>query len=207
MALVTSDLMVGGRKRPDWAGLVTISDNKPTSDDALQDSRNPRQVRGIVVPVTTAGRPSPPSPWSGYQTGKGPGTDKGHLMALELGGPDIAENIVPQSSRWQQSGGWRIIEVNVLRVAMRWMGIDGVYDPSDDIPAPASACYFAVAPGSGADAMTGEPLWYDINIAKVSIFQSPRGWSWDSRPHQIARWAQIAPNEVRFDSRDAWSDL
>jgi hypothetical protein len=32
-------------------------------------------------------------------------------MALELGGPDVSENIVPQYQQWQQSGAWRQMEV------------------------------------------------------------------------------------------------
>ncbi|MGK3983857.1 DNA/RNA non-specific endonuclease [Sorangium sp. So ce136] len=72
------------------------------------------------------GRQDAPSPNSGFEIGKKLGTDKGHLMALQLGGPDVSENIVPQPSEWQASGCWRELEKGIhdLAVAMikpvRW---------------------------------------------------------------------------------------
>src|SRR5262249_32427347 len=134
--------------------------------DAAIIPANPRTVMGIVVPVTTAGRPSAPKPFSGVLTGKAQGTDKGHMMALELGGPDISENISPQSNLWQQSGGWRAIEVVVLRFAMECMGITSTYDPTKQIPQPGRAIFFRVAP-LGADA-NGEPSHYEGVAVPVS---------------------------------------
>ncbi len=38
----------------------------------------------------------------------------GHIMALQLGGPDVSENIVPQYQQWQQSGRWRVLEKDAM---------------------------------------------------------------------------------------------
>ena len=156
--------MVGGRQRPVWAGDVVISDNEPGSSQVA--ARNPRSVHGIIVPVSTAGRGAAPKPQSGAATGASHGTDKGHMMALELGGPDISQNISPQTSKWQQSGGWRAVEVMALRTAMQWMQIDAPYDPADDIPCPPAAAYFRVSP-LGQVSATQEPEIYEGLIVKV----------------------------------------
>jgi hypothetical protein len=159
--------MVGRLTRPAWAGPVTISDNRP-GDDVIVPA-NPRTVMGIVVPVSTAGRGNAPKPFSGSPTGKAQGTDKGHMMALELGGPDISQNISPQSNLWQQSGGWRAIEVVVLRFAMECMGFTSTYDPAKAIAQPQRAIFFRVAP-LGIDS-NGEPSHYE----GVAVPVSPRG--------------------------------
>lgn len=102
----------------------------------------PRSVRGIVVTSGTADRMSPPEPASGIRVGFSPRADrlpasyrhdpstgfnwhndgspimdKGHLMAIELGGPDVAENIVPQLSDVQRHGSWRKMEQAIRTMA------------------------------------------------------------------------------------------
>jgi hypothetical protein len=86
-------------------------------------------VSGYVRPAGTKGRPSAPEPDVDLQVGikwKEVGThstrntglvdaQKGHIMALELGGPDIPENIVPQWAQWQSNGVWREAEKAVLK--------------------------------------------------------------------------------------------
>lgn len=74
--------------RPSWAKPVIISYNE-----------SPKQiisVEGIAIPCSTKRRPSPPKPFNEYPTGKKLDLDKGHIMALSNGGPDISFNIVPQ---------------------------------------------------------------------------------------------------------------
>ena len=78
-------------KRPSWAGDVSI-----TYDDSQI-----HKVSGIVVPISTKGRPEPPKPYNGYPTGTDIQLDKGHVMALCNGGPNAKLNIVPQDSKWQ----------------------------------------------------------------------------------------------------------
>jgi hypothetical protein len=68
--------------------------------------KRPVSLIGAINKKTTKGRPTPPSPICGFKTDYTP-FDKGHIFALELGGPDIAENIVPQYSLWQETGKWR----------------------------------------------------------------------------------------------------
>jgi hypothetical protein len=105
----------------------------------VQGSRIDRPVRaqGLIAPTVTTGRLSAPEPASGIRIGQLPegatpkfhlrntGTidaDKGHVFALELGGPDVPENIVPQFSLFQQSGQWRKAEVAALAKAKEQKG-------------------------------------------------------------------------------------
>ncbi|EPX61395.1 hypothetical protein D187_001178 [Cystobacter fuscus DSM 2262] len=72
----------------------------------------PVRVVGVSVPMTTGDRGRAPKPVSTLDLLNKP-LDRGHVMALEIGGPDDAENIVPQWSQWQQSGLWRYHETQV----------------------------------------------------------------------------------------------
>lgn len=120
--------------RPDWAGPVEITWESIMHATQGQIARTTR-VAGIIVPGNTTGRPAAPEPSSGfrvsmsrppataiavshYNTGR-PDLDKGHLMALELGGPDIPENIVPQWSHWQRNGSWRKLETSIRDQALQ----------------------------------------------------------------------------------------
>ncbi len=186
MGAIQSWEMVGRNFRPAWSGPVIISDNRPGNAEIRAE--NPRSVGGIIVPVTTAGRGSAPRPFSGFQTGKAYGTDKGHMMALELGGPDITENISPQSNIWQQSGGWRAIEVVALKFAMECMGIQGTYDPEKNIPQPSRAVYFRVSP-LFLNPHNGEPSHYE----GVAVQVRPVGDGNYSPIDAAQRIWQIAP--------------
>ncbi|QEH31569.1 hypothetical protein OJF2_00340 [Aquisphaera giovannonii] len=135
----------GSKTRPSWAGPVTI---KFESVQHLHHGQFYRttEVIGIIAPGATSGRPSAPEPISpqrvstakneparyrydeetgvnAYNTGS-VDQEKGHIMALELGGPDIPENIVPQWAKWQGSGEWRRMEVEIHDMAAQG-------DPSD----------------------------------------------------------------------------
>jgi hypothetical protein len=92
--------------------------------------QRPTQMSGRVEPMTTSGRPSAPEPASikvgiawkevGSTETRNTGivdAQKGHLMALELGGPDMPWNIVPQWGNWQANGEWRTAERKVLELA------------------------------------------------------------------------------------------
>ncbi len=204
MATMHATTMVGGHARPAWAGPVIIQDNQPGMMPI--SAANPRAVHGIIVPVSTKGRPSAPSPLSGFGTGKAMGTDKGHMMALELGGPDISENISPQSSRWQQSGGWRAIETNALHVAMQWMGIWSTYDPASGIPAPSVAGYFRVGPSDETDPTNGEPAYYIGSITRVVIVGPPRIYTVPAERYRQTIVFQIEPGQVWWDGRKVLED-
>jgi hypothetical protein len=171
VATIQSNFLFNSHVRPAWAGPITISDNVPSTSviDPLAH-KNARSVKGIVVPVTTKGRKGAPVAFSGQKTGWAYGTDKGHMFGLEIGGPDISENISPQSSLWQQSGGWRNIEKEALAVALQWMGLNDVYDPGN-IPQqpPAAGAFLTVAPYPEIDKATGEPLQYTGSIVRVVL--------------------------------------
>lgn len=72
----------------------------------------PRVVTGVISVQRTTGRENPPSPLSGFECAYTPFA-KGHVMALELGGPDIPANIVPQYGLWQGNGEWRTMEARL----------------------------------------------------------------------------------------------
>ena len=75
----------------------------------IDGSNRPIVFVGGVTVSDTDDRPSPPDPICGMKldyTSLG----NGHIMALQLGGPDASENIVPQYQQWQQTGRWRILE-------------------------------------------------------------------------------------------------
>jgi hypothetical protein len=119
MGSIETDAWFGGKKRPAWAGKVTI---KWETIQHLHYGAFDRvtEVIGLVAPGSTSGRPSakesicvmristaknepakyrydPSTGVNSYNTGI-IDAEKGHVMALELGGPDISENIVPQCS-------------------------------------------------------------------------------------------------------------
>ncbi|HEV2495236.1 MAG TPA: hypothetical protein VG204_19430 [Terriglobia bacterium] len=74
----------------------------------------PRAVFGRIAVITTSGRENPPQPLSGFACDRTPFA-KGHIMALELGGPDISANIVPQYGLWQGNGEWRTMETTLAK--------------------------------------------------------------------------------------------
>ena len=55
-------------RRPAWSKNVTI----------IYDETQIWSVSGIIVPISTSGRPSAPNPYNGYTTGTVAGLDKGH---------------------------------------------------------------------------------------------------------------------------------
>jgi hypothetical protein len=94
----------------------------------------PVEISGMVEPTSTKGREGAPDPLSGvqiYMGNKGQlkesipmernmgksDMERGHIMALELGGPDIPENIVPQWAKFQGADRWRKMETSVLEQA------------------------------------------------------------------------------------------
>jgi Domain of unknown function (DUF4157)/DNA/RNA non-specific endonuclease len=127
---ISTSATFGGGKRPAAYGPVTIEKEK-ISHSTLGELERPVRVSGMVFPSATKGRPSAPEPSSGIKVGikwkeVGSATtrntgmvdvQKGHIMALELGGPDISSNIVPQWANWQGNGAWRRAEKQVLAMA------------------------------------------------------------------------------------------
>lgn len=117
-----------------WTRRLKRSRGKQGWVYAKQRMFRPVLVHGIVVPTTTKGRKAAPEPASGYRVGMtkrvpkkilalsarnrgAADMDKGHIMALELGGPDVPQNICPQFSLFQQSGEWRKMEEQALALA------------------------------------------------------------------------------------------
>jgi hypothetical protein len=139
---IVTDEMFAGKTRPALYGPVTIEMEEIVRAIGPTIQRT-RSVTGIVFPGSTEDRggkvPEPASGWRvafsrkqqrrrlrkfhgaikdhPYNNGA-VDVAKGHVMALELGGPDIPENIVPQWAMWQGSGEWREMEREVKRMAL-----------------------------------------------------------------------------------------
>ncbi|MFN7999228.1 MAG: DNA/RNA non-specific endonuclease [Bryobacteraceae bacterium] len=82
----------------------------------LDGQNRPMAIVGGVTVTDTGGRENPPPPVCGLNIDGTP-LGRGHIMALQLGGPDVAENIVPQYQQWQQTGAWRQMEVQAAQNA------------------------------------------------------------------------------------------
>ena len=103
-------------RRPPWSGNVSIRYD--------YDESQILSVHGIILPISTAERPDAPNPYNGAETGTASGLDKGHVMALSNGGPDVSFNIVPQTAQWQRNGGWRKMEEVLFDHAMSKYGFN-----------------------------------------------------------------------------------
>ncbi|MGH8547792.1 MAG: DNA/RNA non-specific endonuclease [Methylococcales bacterium] len=90
----------------------------------LDTDNRPVALIGRIKVCVTSGRGAAPPPYSGFVTDYTP-FDRGHIMALELGGPDISQNIVPQYAQWQETGTWRKMET-ALAVATNNGGVFAV---------------------------------------------------------------------------------
>eukprot|EP00483_Globobulimina_turgida_P011473 UN11495 len=70
-----TNVIWGNYLRPGWAGDVTITYSPWSGNIPGQIWK----VQGIVVPLSTSGRPAAPDPYNGYPTGTAYGLDKGHV--------------------------------------------------------------------------------------------------------------------------------
>jgi len=126
------DNLYNGKPRPAWAKSVTVEleaahrtrvfsdqrdDEKKSSSLALDSGTlyRPTSVEGIVVPCQTPGRTTADVPDRDLS---GRPEDRGHILALSLGGPNVGENMVNMPTQLNRSfvadGGklsWRQIEV------------------------------------------------------------------------------------------------
>ena len=100
-------------KRPTWAGEIV----------AISETGLIRQISGVLLPIVTNAKRCPkrsfvvPMPYD-VRTFTSE-MDKGHIFALELGGPNVRWNIVMQPSNWQRFGYWREYEKQLLRITLK----------------------------------------------------------------------------------------
>ncbi|MBD2514354.1 DUF4157 domain-containing protein [Nostoc sp. FACHB-973] len=137
------DPATGFRQRPSAVGPVKLELEEVPSLK-YDKIKRPVRVFGIVDPTVTKGRPNAPEPISDVRVSQAESgrpkvgssgenarnegivdAQKGHVMALELGGPDIPENIVPQWGNWQGNGEWRKMEKEVEQLAREIKGKNG----------------------------------------------------------------------------------
>jgi hypothetical protein len=95
-------------------GLTQAADNCFIHTQMVGGEETARIVIGAIHRQGTGDRGNPPECLNGFGTAGTPFA-LGHVMALELGGPDISANIVPQYGQWQGNvlGAWRRMEVAV----------------------------------------------------------------------------------------------
>jgi len=118
----------GMGSRPRGYGPVEVS-HQSIEHVSLGRLDRPVGAGGLIAPTVTSGRLSAPEPASGLRvsTSKKSGLDprnsgigdahKGHIVALELGGPDVGANIVAQFGHFQSVGVWRAAERAALEIA------------------------------------------------------------------------------------------
>lgn len=107
-----------------WAGKQTSGKAVRRTAKTARDKRvlgpRPTRIFGCVVPtvVSSGGqRGTTPEPFAGWAVQGDADVNRGHLMALELGGPNSAPNIAPQWGYWQRAEQWREMERHVENFA------------------------------------------------------------------------------------------
>lgn len=139
-----------------------LTQSAPNVFVLIDDTGRPQMLIGEIVPQTSEGRDSPPDCFSGFDTA-GTAFAKGHIMALELGGCDDSENIVPQYGQWQgnQNGAWRKME-------------KAVYDHAVAKGAEKQVLVVACNYPGGATMVTPEERAAYLNGEKLRHFTDPR---------------------------------
>jgi hypothetical protein len=99
--------------------------SNPTCLILTDNRQRPISLIGKIAVQGTGNRPSPPDCISGFLA-NGTRFSKGHIMALELGGPDVSENIVPQYNLWQANYDWRTMEVGAATSSIATTG-NGIF--------------------------------------------------------------------------------
>jgi hypothetical protein len=90
-------------------------------------ARRPIGVNGIVMPTSVGGRGEVKEPASGIDMSKLFQLDRGHLLALQNGGPDYELNLVPQWAHWQRHEEWRAMERHVHKTALEMLEQKSVF--------------------------------------------------------------------------------
>lgn len=124
-------------KRPYWAKNITIE-----IDDI---TKNIQSVEGIIIPLSTTTRYQTIDQYNGCYLEPGStkyttrfkeeydGYNRGHIMGLRNGGPDISKNVVPQWGKWQADKGqpWYNFEEDINKKAFDLYGWDKTTQPVD----------------------------------------------------------------------------
>ncbi|MDC0707662.1 DNA/RNA non-specific endonuclease [Stigmatella sp. ncwal1] len=82
----------------------------------------PLRAEAVLMPTVPSPRPATPDPIAQWLPQGVPDVDKGHLIALELGGPNVAENVAPQWGFWQENGRWRKMERRLKSLLDTFLG-------------------------------------------------------------------------------------
>lgn len=78
----------------------------------------PIKINGLIIPGLDVGGPGQiPKPSAGLNTDVIRDVDPGYMFGLQLGGPNIAENTVPEWTGWLDRAQWQAAEQDLLRRA------------------------------------------------------------------------------------------
>jgi len=107
-------------KRPKWSNDITIElDKKVGSWSMAGLGWSTLHVSGTIIPMNYKSNrpPTPDITFDGTKRHLGgcTGYQKGHIIGLELGGPNVQQNIAPQTASWQAAGQWRELEKDILK--------------------------------------------------------------------------------------------
>ena len=105
----------------------------PSAGSAKGDiiMERPTKICGVIIPYVTKARKVTPNPVAFDSLAHyissvrshnrfrfiSPHSDRGHIFALELGGPNCKYNIIPQWSGFQEHGDWRRLERTLKKSA------------------------------------------------------------------------------------------
>ena len=119
--------------RPEWAKNITIEIDDITN--------NINSVEGIIIPLSTTTRPyNNPNPNNNCHMNDpcdghciDEGYNRGHIMGLRNGGPQLSENIVAQWGTWQgnSGGAWYDFEEDINKKAFDLYGWNKTTQPED----------------------------------------------------------------------------
>ena len=101
------------------------------------------------------GRSKPPNPLFGkIKNAAQKHLHKGHLLALQLGGPDSSLNIVAQKDAWNAYGAWRHFEKYLYYLSRFVMGFSlkdkdyTYYNQPKDYTTPLFCVYYLILPSN-----------------------------------------------------------
>eukprot|EP01084_Bolivina_argentea_P144996 254276_1 len=155
---IQSNILWGNYRRPPWSGDITFEINEQSNQVTM--------AYGYVLPISSRGRGNIPLPYSPIFFLNN--TERGHIIGLSNGGPDIPQNVVPQHSDWQISGGWAELQEtihNITAMTYGWTGCmcpdNGTYTVETVFNIKKPAC----------------PMYLSINISQYDTSLYPSNYS------------------------------
>lgn len=205
-------------KRSVDAGSVKRT-RETTKHVSLGTTHRTTEVSGFIDPQSTRERRSAPDTSAEIRTSTAgaaktaknrdtgiTGAHKGHLMALELGGPDIPENIVPQWGNFQANGVWReaekaaLVKANALDEGHRLRFTANAFYKKYQHPEQATRRGLTVPIGFKITVV--EVDGDDKEIGSEELFNGEQEWNETDWKQWGNKLDEIEENEAEFESGD-----